>query len=210
MLIKTTLVPARCSHIRHSGGMHTKMSKTMSYARSCRPNDAALHLSDQGNFLESLFRPNLWNFKKIQSHFQGTLSSSELTPLSNSIRDHRALNNDDILPFSSQYLLILVPLSMLILVVLLIVWCRKCSNNNSSLWLASFQTGISFCPNFSYFELMINKQLFYFKLHITSNSKLFKTNRYRYKWLTKMGYSWLGLKYGWRRKRFDYTELLFL
>ncbi|KAI6191930.1 hypothetical protein M3Y97_00281100 [Aphelenchoides bicaudatus] len=57
---------------------------------------------------------------------------SELTPLSTSIRDNRALN-EDILPFSSQYLLIVVPLLMVLLLVFLIVWCRKCNNNNSSL-----------------------------------------------------------------------------
>ena len=60
---------------------------------------------------------------------KGTISS-ELTPLMN-VRGDRAVN-EDLLPFSSQYFLILVPLMILFFAVILIVWCRKCSSNGSS------------------------------------------------------------------------------
>ncbi|CAD5231115.1 unnamed protein product [Bursaphelenchus okinawaensis] len=53
-------------------------------------------------------------------------SSMSLTP---SLRDSRDLGQD-LFMFSSQYLLILVPLAMLLAIILLIVWCRRYSNSS--------------------------------------------------------------------------------
>uniref|UniRef100_A0A1I7RJG0 Transmembrane protein n=1 Tax=Bursaphelenchus xylophilus TaxID=6326 RepID=A0A1I7RJG0_BURXY len=53
-------------------------------------------------------------------------TSMHLTP---TFRDSRDLGQD-LFPFSSQFLLILVPLATLLAIILLIVWCRRYANSS--------------------------------------------------------------------------------
>jgi hypothetical protein len=74
----------------------------------------------------------LYLIETLSVDLQGTIAS-ELSPLSStSMRGGRELS-DSLFPFSSQFLLILVPLVLIIALILLIVWCRKCAASNSSI-----------------------------------------------------------------------------